>query len=467
MSCGETLGDEAVEHTGRNRRPGWAPAWHAPSPIAILLVAFGIGLALRYLLRAHTTPDTLVFSLPWYDFARTHGFGGLKDTFTNYTPFYSYLLLSVTHFDGLGRPLSLIKAISTLFEFGCASVIADMVRHASQSSRKGALAFAGVWLAPTVLFNGAMWGQADATWTFFTLLSVSSFMRGRNGVVPFAIAVAVKAQAVFLGPFMLGMILRRRLHWAWLLAVPVVYVGLAVPVLVAGRPLASVLAVYADQADYYHDLYKGAANPWLFLHAVVPYGVGLVSGLALAGAAGMALAIQIGRSRRDDPAFILLAACVSLYAMPFLLPKMHDRFFYGFELAVIALAVLKPRYLAVAVIAQLDGVLAYLAFDLHVALGVPVAALCNAALGITLVTDLYGGGEGFRLDPRPWARFGASSAALLGALALLASGWHFAIVVYIAAASAMVGTALTLLRDSRGTAPAQLPPPVGSIVPAE
>ena len=172
-------------------------------------------------------------------------------------------------------------------------------------------------------------------------------------------------------------------------------------------------------------------------------------GLVLAGAAGLAIAIRIGRAERDGPEFILLAACVSLLAMPFLLPKMHDRFFYGFELAAILLACLNPRYLAVAAIAQLDGVLAYLAYDFQITLGVPVAALCNAALAIYLVAELYGNGFGSRPDRRAWVSFALSSVALLGALGAIAAAWAGAILAYVLAASAVVGTAITLLRGTR------------------
>lgn len=418
-------------------------------PHPILLVALAAGLILRFLLRGHTTPDTELFSLPWYAFAKAHRFAGLRQAFTNYTPFYSYLLIGSTYFEPLGRPLSLIKAISGVFELGCALVVAEAVWHVTRSARRAALAFTGVWLAPTVLFNGAAWGQADAIWTFFALLAVSSFMRGRNGALPFAFAVAVKAQAVFLAPFMLGMILRRRLHWGWLIAVPAIYVGLAAPVLASGRPLVSVLAIYLEQADYYHDLYKGAANAWLFAGPTLPYEVGLVAGLLLAAGAGLAIAVRIGQADRDGPVFIVLTACVSLLAMPFLLPKMHDRFFYGFELAAILLACLEARYLAVAAIAQLDGVLAYLAFDFHITLGVPVAALCNAALFVFLLAELYGNRRESRPDVRAWVSFALSGAALLGALAAIAAAWPGAILAYVAAASAVVGTAITLLREAR------------------
>ena len=415
--------------------------------IALAVACAFLGLALRYLAREHATADAALYLIPWYVFARDHGVGGLGEAFTNYTPFYSYLLLIAAQFDRLGQPLSLVKAISTIFELGCAIVAAQIVWRATRAPLRTSLAFCGVWLAPTALFNGALWGQADSIWTFFVLVSVSLFMRERNGVLPFAVACAVKAQGVFLGPFVLGMILRRKIHWAWLAAIPAVYLILAIPVLLAGRPIASVFRVYMDQAGVFHRLTMNAANIWVFAGAA-PYAIGVAVGLALAAAAGLALSIFIERSKRDGPTFILLTACASLMLMPYLLPKMHDRYFYAFELASIALACLNPRYLPFAAIAQIDGVLSYLGFERGIVMGLLPAALCNTFLAVYLVIDLWRGEDGFRFPKVAWLGFVASSAGLLSSLIVAGPGGNIS-PAYLIAASLFPAMALMLMKGSR------------------
>jgi len=61
--------------------------------IAVAVGCTFVGLALRYLFREHATSDAVDYLIPWYAFARDHGVAGLSQAFTNYTPFYSYLLL--------------------------------------------------------------------------------------------------------------------------------------------------------------------------------------------------------------------------------------------------------------------------------------------------------------------------------------------------------------------------------------
>lgn len=415
-------------------------------PIALAVGCGLIGIALRYLAREHATADAAEY-ITWYTFARDHGIAGLAEAFTNYTPIYSYLLLIATWFDGLGQPLSLVKMISALFEFGCATVVARMVWRFTSVALRASLAFCAVWLAPTVLFNGAMWGQADSIWTFFALVSVAMFMRHRNGVLPFAVGCSVKAQGVFLGPFVLGMILRRKIHLAWLAAIPGAYAILAIPVLIAGRSLASVLGIYLDQAHTFHRLTMNAANVWVFAGAT-PYAIGVAAGLVLAAATGLALSIFIAQSKRTGPEFILLVACVSLILMPYLLPKVHERYFYGFELASIALACINLRYLPFAVIAQVDGVLSYLAFESGIVMGLLPAALCNTFLVVYLLLDLRHGERGFRLPRFAWLGFIASTAGLFTYLLFAGAGLNVSLPYMLAAGLATLMT-LLLVKESR------------------
>lgn len=341
-------------------------------------LAFALGLAARYALREHATADTFNFLLPWYGYAKAHGWAALSAPFTNYTPLYSYLLIIATAFDGLGQPLSIVKGISAAFEFGLA-VLAWRI-----SGRT--LAFAAVWLAPTVLFNGAAWGQADSIWAFFCFLSVWLYVRGRNGALAFGAAFATKAQGVFLGPFVLAMMLRRR-ELLWLASVPAVYLALAVPALLAGLPLGKVLTVYVGQAGTFNQLSMNAANMWAVLEHWLPYAVGVRVGLLIAAAGGFLLVFIVANARRADPQFIVLAASVSLLLTPYLLPKMHDRYFYAFEVAAIVLACMDRRYIAVALAAQISGVLAYLAFDRQLDLVLP-ATIINTVLVIYMLARL-------------------------------------------------------------------------------
>src|SRR5665647_3628731 len=94
-----------------------------------VIVAAGLvaGLACRYALRDQVTGDTGKDLLPWYEFARSHGLASLGQTFTSYTPFYSYMLLTASKLHGLFEQWHCLKGISFVFEFGCAVLAARLV----------------------------------------------------------------------------------------------------------------------------------------------------------------------------------------------------------------------------------------------------------------------------------------------------------------------------------------------------
>jgi Gpi18-like mannosyltransferase len=399
--------------------------WSHPAFILATLVC---GLAIRCALIGHVSEDASEYLIPWYQFARAHGLASLRYPFTNYPPYYSYLLLLVAQLDRIAPPLALIKAVSMVFELGCAAMVASIVRRAGGGRRAADLAFAGAWLAPTVLLNGPYWAQADSLWTFFILLSIRLFMAGGNGVPAFAVGFAVKAQSVFLGPFVLGMLLKRRIHWLWLAVVPAVYLLLALPVLIEGRSLMSVATVYLDQANTYTALSRNAANPWIFAPIGESFGVGI--GMAAAAAAGLYLAWRASRVSMDDREGLLIAAALALLLMPFLLPKMHDRYFYAFELAAIAMACRNPRYVAVAVMAQADGVLSYMMFERHFPLLILTpAALCNGALVLLLAGEIGRSERAGRIPIVHLVAFMAAAGALVTNLLLThpqkgAVGWY-------------------------------------------
>ena len=394
---------------------GATPGLTTTTRAAALGVALLVGLGLRLAVWSYATSDVGDYLRPWYAFARDHGWGALSSDFTNYTPFYSYLLIAVTAFDGRAPLLLLIKAISFAFEFGTALLAYRFVLRATQSHNRAGLALIAIWLAPAVFYNGALWGQADSLWTFFIVLSAYLFSAGRNGALPFGMAFAVKAQAVFLGPFALGMILRQRRSLLWFAALPLVYLAFALPTLLAGRPVMEVLRIYVDQANAFHGLSMNAANLWA-LAPGVPYSVGVPIGMTLAAAAGLGIAVLTERAKRTDIEFNTLAACLSLLAMPLLLPKMHERYFYAFEVLSIILACQNRRYLLVALAAQTSGVLSYVSVEHGIRLGVPIAAVQNLILAAFLVQSFVR--PGAEAQPKRWevAGYVGLCAALAGCL---------------------------------------------------
>ncbi len=344
--------------------PARAPLRRYLTPL-IGTVLYLLALAVRYPLLKHVTLDTHDYLLPWYDYIVNHGsYRALGQAFTNYSPPYTYLLVAVTYLPRWLPKLVAIKAISIIFDGVAAFVMYKLVRLQYPAGPLPLLAFATVLFAPTIIVNGAYWGQCDIIYTTCLLASILFVCQERYlaAILLFALAFAFKAQAIFLTPFILMVCLKRRIPWRYLLLVPLVYLLLALPCVLLGRSLLDVATIYGQQGDAFNQLSMNAPNVYLFIsnyyyHQAVPLG------LAAALLVGLGLAVLPLRSRVTlDRRRVLQAAAVSVALMPFVLPKMHDRYFFAADLLSIGLAFFYPELWFVPLLLQCSSLTAYIPF---------------------------------------------------------------------------------------------------------
>jgi len=329
--------------------------------VSVFAIAILAGCVIRYAFLDHRTADYVTWLKPWWDEASTEGFSALAHGFTNYAPPYEYLLVVATMFGNVSA-LTGVKAISLVFEIANAVIAARIVANCGLCKTLQLAAAAALWLAPSVIYNGAGWGQADAIWTTFVLLGALASLRSRPSAgLAFGAAFAIKAQGIFAGPAALGLALRNARSFAALaIGFPLAVAALWVLPLLLGRDLSDVLMVYVAQSGTYHYLSANAANPW-FLVPNDYYSIGVKVGLALALACGVAIAALARRA--CTPRQVLAVLALSCFAMPYVLPKMHDRYFYSGELLLILMAFADRRWLHLAVLAQVSAIYAYFVFD--------------------------------------------------------------------------------------------------------
>lgn len=313
------------------------------------LVALALGalvvllaLALRWELRGFVANDMRNFLVPWFRHLETNGAAGFGVEFSDYNFPYLFLVYLVTKL-----PVSAItgiKLISVVFDLLVAAYVGLIVRHVSGSVVRAALAGVVVLLLPTVVLNSAVWGQCDAVYTAVGLAAVHAALRDRHMLswVLIGAALAVKLQAVFFLPLLALLWLRGRSPW-WVPAVSVpTWLVLTLPPILFGRPVGDVLGVYARQADSYLALTMGLPNAYAWLpEARFDNFVGPGQLLAVAALALMFLVAYL--SRRSDPTTLLLFAAAASAVATFLLPQMHERYNYAFEILALVLAALRPH----------------------------------------------------------------------------------------------------------------------------
>ena len=355
-----------------------------------LLLLFSIGLALRLLFLPANTIDMKVFNLKWYDYIVNHGiFNAIGDEFSNYTPPYLYLLSLATLTKSFLPKLTAIKLIPITFDLINSILVYQIVKTNFGKGIKPALAGMIFWILPTVIINGSFWGQVDGLYTCFLLLCLLLLLKDHRiaAVIAFSISFAIKAQAFFILPLLAVLLFKKRIPWQAFLLTPLVYFIMMVPALLAGRSITSLASVYLTQAETFNSAAKNAANFYFFLPPNA-YQAAVMIGLPLAGLLLLTWILIYGFKRYPiTPAILTTTALISLALTPFLLPKMHDRYFYPADVFSLVGAFFVPEIWFVSIAYQLISLLSYIPFlfGVNPQATLPIAILINVTTIVFLL----------------------------------------------------------------------------------
>ena len=305
----------------------------------------------------------------WYDYIVLNGgMYALGDRFADYTPAYLYLLAAAASLREMtGFTVSIISKVAAIklpsiaADLVMAVAVYNIVRLSTRSRIAPALGFVIVLILPTVFINSAVWGQADGIYAAAVLWCIYLLCAKRPALAMavFGIAVSIKLQSIFIAPLLLFLLVRRQLRVTHLLIVPAAYIVMMLPAIALGRPPLEALGSYVIQSGEYQQLSLGAPNLYIFAPAelyqrLVQAGllVGIVAGIMLASAF-----IASQREPQSDDILICAMACVML--MPFVLPKMHERYFYLADVMAVMLALRWRRFFWLPIAYQLISLSAY------------------------------------------------------------------------------------------------------------
>lgn len=333
-----------------------------------IILGFGLVLALwlRLALWPYETLDYLDFFGPWYDHLQaSSGLAGLATVDANYTPPYLYLLtISATGLSFLPKLLA-IKLIGISFDFVAAMLIYKIVRLRHSQGMLPLLAALLFLFAPTVVLNSALWGQVDIIYATGLLTCLYFVLRQRPvlATLAFGLALSFKLQAIFLLPLLLILAWQRQLiRWVHFLLLPLVYVAMMIPAWLAGRPLLEMLTIYLQQANTYRELTMNAPNLYQWLpnsQYELLYPAGMVFALAMVGL--FILIVQKSGLSLTNGRLVQIAV-LSALLLPYVLPKMHERYFFVADLLSLILVLYYPRLFLVPLLTMVASLFSYFPF---------------------------------------------------------------------------------------------------------
>ena len=331
--------------------------------LAALLTALALGL--RAAVLDYKTLDYINFLSRWVEFFRQHGnFRALKYPIGNYNIPYLYFLalFSVLPISDL----YLIKLLSTLSDVLLAWGAMLLCTRFTKSRPRLLAAFFAVLFLPTVFLNSAVWAQCDSIYMAPLLLGVYCALEDRPwlSVILACVAFGFKLQAVFILPVYAVFLMTGRISWKHLLAFPAAYLVLVLPAVCFGRPFWETITLYWDQT--------GSIGSGLNYNSPSIFAVFTdIRNPSAAATAGIALAFfymlnllavaWANRNRLNDKAVLALCLLFAI-GIPFFLPHMHERYFYGADILSLVLAFSVPLTFPAALLVQFASLLGYHAY---------------------------------------------------------------------------------------------------------
>jgi Gpi18-like mannosyltransferase len=336
----------------------------------ILLAA---SLAVRLAAYNIVTSDYTYFVAKWFDELKNHpGLSAFQTPFADYAPLYIYLIKILTYF-----PVSSLyseKTLSFVFDILIAIGGYMLLKYTAQKQYTPAqlfFAFAVILSIPTMVVNTSLWGQSDSVYAAGIVFALYFILRDKPlpAVLAFALALSIKQQAIFFFPILLGFYLRKDYRlWSQLLLIPAVFVLTIIPAWLGGGSFMSLLLTYAHQAQEYTDLSVSAQSIFAYVtYLPIPDGMRSLlfgAGLLLTAAVGLGISVIIARlpSEKYTPTTIVFLSTLSVLLIPYLLPRMHERYFYLADILATMYAFYNPRRWFLPVIIIFASFISYMPF---------------------------------------------------------------------------------------------------------
>lgn len=317
----------------------------------------GIGsLLLRLLFLDFESEDYKGALSVWFDYIKSNGgFNALKERgFSDYNSVYLYIVAFLTYIPI--KSLYSIKIISILFDYVGAYWVYKIVSLKYPEGRKPLYAAGLVLFAPTVFINSSMWAQCDMIYTAFLLMStyyiliaekmntieVSFFNKTNSYLIvlfTFALGFTFKLQSIFFVLPLVWLYITQKVKLWQFLIIPLVWFVSLVPNWLLGRNFVDLLLIYPRQVfKASEQLTYNAPSIYQFFPDA-PFHLMKNGGVFFTAMVILLIAWYLfNKKQKLSSEGVLLLATLSLIIVPFLLPKMHERYFFPADVFTIIIA---------------------------------------------------------------------------------------------------------------------------------
>ena len=347
---------------------------HKNSNVLLILIVTAFAVMARFLVAPYPTKDVTGYIFKWMREIREVGLGQFYTIDADYSPLYLFMVGILSRFP-MGTEITLgshtypqnwmllLKGCYFTVDILNAAAVFLIIRHLTKSRQKAAVGYIAALMLPVQFINSAIWGNSDCIYVCFLLYSLYFALRGKScpAFVMFGFALANKLQAFFLAPFLVYLILQRKIRLTAVIYVPIAVLASFLPAYICGAGFTEPFLFYQRQMQGYSKLTLGCANFWQ-LFAFRDYATGIISHGATIFALlmiGGFFAILWLRNLQPTGENLLNTAVFLIGVTVFFLPHMHERYFYLLDVLVMVYAITTGKRYFLIPMMQLSSGIAY------------------------------------------------------------------------------------------------------------
>jgi Gpi18-like mannosyltransferase len=280
----------------------------------------------------------------WFQNVAENGIHSLYDTWCDYPPFNAYIFWV---FGSLAKYLSLfgtsaliyvLKLPANIFDVATSTLIYLFLRKRTDF-KKSLFATSLYLFNPATIFNTSIWGQYDAIYTFFLVLSLIFVLESkpRLSAAIYAIALLTKPQSIALAPLIFYLIIKKYGLEKFITSI----FALAATILIViipfkwDNPVTFLFNIYLAGYSGYQYTTINAFNIWAFIgfwesdtQSFIYLNFFIIGWILLACSAMFAIFVLHKRFKTSGEVLILFVGFFLLFSFFMLPTRIHERYLF-------------------------------------------------------------------------------------------------------------------------------------------
>ncbi|MDD2409900.1 MAG: hypothetical protein PHD03_04210 [Bacilli bacterium] len=331
----------------------------------IIFTIFIIIIALYARLKLYDfyTPDYNGIEIWFNHFKNNGGLLALNNPIGDYNTPYLILLSLLSYLPF--KQIYIVKIMLTIFDIFLA-ISASMLTYEIMKSNKNhkyysLLTFMIVFISPLVIFNSAFWGQCDALYSAFALLSIYFLLKNKFTLafLFLGISLAFKLQAIFILPVFIILYFEKRkfsvLNFILLLIPNLI---LSLPALILGMPINYWLKIYFNQIESYQMLTLNFINIYKLFPNYSDYlrDFGIIFALLICF---IVLFVILNKKINWNKEKIISLTLWFTIVLTYVLPSMHERYLFLGEVLAISYYICHKKNLFILIFIIINSFITY------------------------------------------------------------------------------------------------------------